>query len=87
MALLANGKIVVSGSCYDSASQLNQLCLARLHQDGSLDTAYGTNGIAKIAWGTQSIQMQGMALQTDDHVVVGATSGRAGVPHEVRSPA
>lgn len=73
MALLANGKIVVSGSCYDSASQRNQLCLARLHQDGSLDTAYGTNGIAKIAWGTQSIQMRGMAVQPDDHVVVGAT--------------
>ena len=73
IALLGSGKIVLGGSCFDSALQRDQLCLTRLHSDGTLDTTYGTNGLAKIGWGTQFIFARSLATQVDDQVVIGAT--------------
>ena len=73
VALLANGKIVVGAACYEPTAQLNRVCMTRFNADGSIDTAYGTSGIAKIAWGTQSILVRSMVAQEDDYIVIGAT--------------
>lgn len=72
VALLANGKVVVGGSCYEPTAQLNRICVARFNPDGSIDTTYGTSGVNKVAWGTQSIHVRSMVTQVDDHIVFGA---------------
>ena len=72
VALLANGKIVVGGTCYEPTAQLNRICVARFNPDGSIDTTYGTSGVNKVAWGTQSISASSMVTQVDDHIVFGA---------------
>lgn len=43
----SDGKILVGGEWYDSTSTLRKIALARYNYDGTLDTSYGTGGIAK----------------------------------------
>ena len=76
VAIQPDGKIVVSGDMLDNDNLDEQISLARLNPDGSLDAAtFGTNGN-----GTVGIVLRyfknvegGLALQRDGNIVVAGT--------------
>ncbi|MCB0405433.1 MAG: choice-of-anchor D domain-containing protein [Bdellovibrionales bacterium] len=66
----SNGKIVVAG--YTDGSSDDVFVVARLNTDGSLDSDFGTDGVASLNNG----RAHGMALQSDGKIVaVGESSG------------
>ncbi len=65
IALQADGKIIAVG---DSDSQI---AVARYNSNGSLDTSFGTNGIATPAGGSG----QAVKIQSDGKIVVAGRSG------------
>jgi uncharacterized delta-60 repeat protein len=70
VALQSDGKIVVAGACYTGNVFL---CLARYNQGGSVDTSFGSDGIAitsnVAAIGTG--QAYAVALQSDGKILAG----------------
>jgi uncharacterized delta-60 repeat protein len=67
--LQPDGKIVISGLSYDSPAIDTSFVLARLNQDGSLDGAFGSNGIAAINAGCGSAA-RALAIQPDGKILV-----------------
>lgn len=66
-----DGKIVVAGQAYVSATNSN-FALARYNSDGTLDTSFGTGGKAtvNIGGGGLDYKARGIAIQTDGSIVV-----------------
>lgn len=73
VALLSNGKIVAVGGNVDV-----EFALVRYNTDGSLDTAFGTNGIAAKSVSGDGGQAYGMALQSDGKMVVAGYANNGG---------
>jgi len=74
LALQSDGKIIVAGTFYSSATQSNDFLVARFNQNGTLDTSFGTNGIATVNQSSVDI-FYSVAIQADNKIVaVGATS-------------
>lgn len=71
LAIQTNGKIVVGG--YSTLSGNNVFKLARWNSNGSLDTSFGTNGIATTTIGTNA-ELNAIAIQANGKIVA---TGRA----------
>ena len=67
VALQPNGRIVVCGMAYDGTGRV---FIARLAPDGSLDTSFGTNGIALISHGEYSVGYD-VLVRNDERILVG----------------
>jgi uncharacterized delta-60 repeat protein len=72
MALQADGKIVVAGRSANGTN--NDFALARYNTNGTLDTAFDTDGKRTDAIGTSTDIVESMALQVDGKIVVAGYS-------------
>jgi uncharacterized delta-60 repeat protein len=78
-----DGKLVVDGMSYETATTTQKFGLARYNTDGSLDTGFGSGGKVVSALGASDSAAYGLALQTDGSFVaagmgfVGATRNMA----------
>jgi len=70
---LSNGKFVVAGSAGNDA------LLLQYHDDGTLDTSFGSSGILSVDLGGDSDQFHMSAMQADGKLVVAGVSTNAGV--------
>ena len=68
VALQADGKIVVAGSCLNGPSDA-QFAVVRYEADGTLDATFGTGGIV-IVGGPTDENGRGVAVQADGKLVV-----------------
>jgi len=74
LSLQADGKIVIAGSFYSSVTQSIDFLVARFNQNGTLDTSFGTNGIATVNQGSNDF-FNSVTVQTDGKIVAaGRTS-------------
>ena len=69
IALAADGKIVIAGTAGNFGSTPGVIHLSRLNTDGTLDTTFGTNGLAT-AGGTPWPETNKMVIQPDGKIVV-----------------
>jgi len=69
-------KIVICGTRLSNGTSGADFLVARFNADGSIDTAFGTNGLVTIDFdhGTGSDQADGVALQGDGSIVVAGTT-------------
>lgn len=76
-----DGKIVVATSASNGSTSSQQPLIARLNDDGSLDSGFGSNGLRSIApvGFTQSGRASGAAVMPDGRIVLGGTLFPAGV--------
>jgi uncharacterized delta-60 repeat protein len=85
VALRPDGKIVVAGVTkvtYGSGKNAVarfDLYLARLNPNGSFDTTFNGTGSKTLDFPQGSVYAEGVALQPDGKIVVGADSGAAGL--------
>lgn len=70
IALDGEGRIVVAGFGVLVPSGVEQFVAARLHDDGTLDEAFGTSGVASTSFGTRDARALAVAVQADDGVVL-----------------
>lgn len=70
MTLQADGKIVVAGSLAGASN----IALARFDSEGTLDTSFGSGGIADIDLPMDQEQANAIKIQTDGKIVVGGIS-------------
>jgi len=75
VAVAADGKIVVAG--YSSNGTDYDVAVLRHTTDGTLDTAFDTDGIVTTAVGTADDQGQALVLQDDGKIVVAGNASRA----------
>jgi len=65
-----DGKIIILGNMMDNDGK-NQLSMARINQDGSLDTStFGTNGKGTATFAFTNFQSYNMTVQTDGKIIV-----------------
>jgi uncharacterized delta-60 repeat protein len=76
IAIQADGKIVVAGTASDGFS--NNIVVLRYNVNGTLDTTFGTAGIATITFSAGDEQAYALSLQPDGKIVV-AGSATVGV--------
>jgi uncharacterized delta-60 repeat protein len=69
VAILASGQIVVGGHQHTFSSLNVSFMAARYSANGSLDTTFGTNGIASAGSGLNPYN-EGMALEPDGRIVL-----------------
>ncbi len=79
VAIQPDGRIIIAGFASSGASS-SVFMLARYQPDGSLDNAFGDNGILFDDLGPQNDRANGMVLQPDGRIVV---TGQAGGDHAV----
>lgn len=70
IAVLPNGKIVVSGYSYTSATD-SYILAARYTSSGKLDQSFGVGGVARANVGSNEDRSAGLAVQADGKLVVG----------------
>ncbi len=70
IAIQGDGRIVGVGDGNVSSSQ-DSVMLTRLNTDGSVDTGFGTGGVATTSVGTTTSNGNAVALQSDGKIVVG----------------
>jgi len=71
----SDGKIVVGGTTNTLVPAVSQnLALVRYNADGSLDAAFGTNGIAVVDFNGTFETGTSLARQADDKIVLGGTA-------------
>ncbi len=72
-----DGKIVISGNMMDNDGK-NQISLARLNSNGSLDSTFGTNGRGTVTTPANFLHSSGaLALQPDGKIIVAGTLNNA----------
>ena len=71
--LTGEGKIIVGGISINTTTYYADILLLRLNADGTLDPAFGTNGVSLTSLTPQDDFLQGMALQADGKIVVSGT--------------
>src|SRR2546425_487768 len=78
VALQADGKVVIAGGCTSLpdcfSSSSPDFVVARLLTDGSIDTSFGSGGVARTDFTGQTDFAQALLLQPDGRIVV---TGRA----------
>lgn len=82
MALQADGKIVMTGG-FSETSGVTDFRVARFNADGTLDTTFGTAGVAIITFGGTVETARSVAIQPDGKIVAGGRSSLAGLGYEV----
>lgn len=72
--LQADGKILAGGYCYDD--QATQFALARYNTDGTLDSSFGTSGIARTTIGGHNSvsQINSLCLQSNGNIIAAGFS-------------
>ncbi|MEK7703969.1 MAG: hypothetical protein AAB426_03345, partial [Myxococcota bacterium] len=76
--LQPDGRIVVAGVAGTSTNR--DMLVMRLHEDGTLDSGFGANGLAVIDFGTPTDVAESVRVQSDGSLVVAGQSGvRTGV--------
>jgi uncharacterized delta-60 repeat protein len=78
ITVLADGKILVAGSGDVPNTTNDGVRVAKLNANGSLDTTFGTNGIASSTVGSGSSANK-MAIQSDGKIVVSGRFGSRGL--------
>jgi uncharacterized delta-60 repeat protein len=80
LALQPNGQIVVVGTPSAPTSGAATLDVARFNANGTLDTTFGTNGLASVTLGDGSAMTaaNAVAIESDGTIVVGGTAGLSG---------
>jgi uncharacterized delta-60 repeat protein len=72
VAIQADGKIILTG--YSNNGEDYDILTMRYNSDGTLDTSFGTNGIAIYNNGDRNDYGRGIAIQSDGKIVVTARS-------------
>ena len=67
-ATQSDGKIVLGGPSVDGLHSYYSLAMARINVDGSLDTSFGSAGLAKIDFGSNT-QIHSIAVQPNGKIV------------------
>jgi len=83
------GKIILASDC-DKTYGYNQVICAQFNADGSPDNGFGTNGISYPDWktiGGNTEYFGGMALQSDDRIMIASMLRDSGVSTSVNSAA
>jgi uncharacterized delta-60 repeat protein len=74
LAIQKDGKYVVAGwtNRIDNTTgdDWKDMVVVRYKTDGAIDTAFGVNGIVRVAVGNNSIEAHGVAVQNDGKIVV-----------------
>ena len=73
IAIQSDDKIVVAGTS-DSGSGTSEFAIARFNVDGSLDPSFDVDGLATISFSAGDDVGSGVAVQSDDKIVVVGTS-------------
>src|SRR5882672_7902324 len=68
---LQSGKIIAAG--HSALAGQGVIALVRYNADGSLDTAFGSNGIVRTAIGSDGAEAVAVAVQADGKIVVAGT--------------
>lgn len=76
LALQADGKIVVGGTCFNGSN--NDFCIARYLASGTLDTTFNYTGVVISAIGSGEDIAHALALQPDGKIVVAGTCRGSG---------
>ncbi len=71
MVIQTSGKMVVAAACISANANAYELCLARHHENGALDTRFGNNGYSVFTLGGASLASIDLAAQPDGKLVVG----------------
>jgi uncharacterized delta-60 repeat protein len=74
VAVQADGKIVVTGTSYDSVKKKMDFATARYLSNGQLDTSFGTNGIVITPIGASNDGANGLVIQPDGKIVAAGAS-------------
>jgi len=70
LALQSDGKIVIAGQAIPDPAKPGRLAVLRYNGDGSLDTSFGTGGIASTdLFATGFSTARGVAIQSDGKIV------------------
>lgn len=70
-----DGRIIVAGYAYNSASDFQDFALVRYHADGSLDTTFDGDGKVVTDLTTRDDRAGAVALQSDGKIVVAGFAG------------
>ncbi|MFN7572238.1 MAG: tandem-95 repeat protein, partial [Betaproteobacteria bacterium] len=78
----SDGRYLVAG---DESSNGDDFVVARFNVDGSLDTSFGSNGVARISSGGAAFFNSGLAVQADGKIIVAGSdaatdTGASGTP-------
>ncbi len=71
VAIQADGKIVVAGTCANGSN--TDFCIARYTADGALDTTFSGDGKFVVAIGSGDDDVRALALQPDGRIVAAGT--------------
>lgn len=75
VALLPDGRIVVAGDRYTTSQWVTDLAMVRFLADGTLDTSFGTGGLATTNAGPWEIPGQLLLLPNGKLLVAGTSTG------------
>lgn len=75
IAIQSDGKIVAGGSTVSPAGGSRDFALARYNSNGSLDTGFGTGGVAITHFSGGSGAIADLEIQTDGRIVVAGNVG------------
>ena len=79
IAVQEDGKILVSGSCYDPQIGGYEIALVRYNSDGSLDTTFDSDGLVTALFGNGSSYGRSITIQSDGKILLGGQV--QGSPH------
>jgi uncharacterized delta-60 repeat protein len=84
MTLLPNGQYLLGGICFPNSTNFQtDFCLMRIHDDGSRDTSFGTDGQVAVPVGTKSDNLGAVAYTHDGKILVaGACEGAVNGQHD-----
>jgi uncharacterized delta-60 repeat protein len=74
LALQSDGKIIAAGY---SSTNINDITVVRYNTTGSVDTSFGTNGFINKDLQTRDDRIEGVAVQSDDKILLVGSSARA----------
>lgn len=74
MQILPDGKILVAGQAQISSSTGSDFAVARYNTTGTLDTSFGTNGVAQVDFSLGD-SASALALQADGKIVLAGRDG------------
>jgi uncharacterized delta-60 repeat protein len=77
-----DNKVLAGGFILDPVTKYQDFAVARYNPDGSLDTSFGTNGVAYTSVGVTSSDLFGLAIEPNDRKIVAV--GAAAYQHLVR---
>jgi uncharacterized delta-60 repeat protein len=81
VGIQADGKIVAAGGAATfTYTEQSRFALARYNADGTLDSAFDTDGKVTTDFGSIEERATGVAIQADGKIVAAGTSGHTGAP-------